>query len=82
MRMVMHHIADAPAFARDLQRSLRSGGKVAVIDFAPGALPHLASDHGISVDRVEEMFRSAGFRIAARNEQWGGRTFLLVFAAP
>jgi ubiquinone/menaquinone biosynthesis C-methylase UbiE len=81
MRMVMHHIADPAAFARDLRRSVRSGGRVAIIDFAPGALPHLTDDHGIEAGRLVEAFHSAGFTATARSDGWGGRTFLLVFTA-
>lgn len=79
MRMVMHHIADPAAFAVDLRRSLRPGGRVGIIDFAPGALPHLADDHGIPADRVIGQFTAAGFEVAARHDDWGGRSYLMVF---
>lgn len=82
MRMVMHHIADPVAFARDLRRSVRNGGRVGIIDFAPGALPHLADDHGVGPDRVIDAFTAAGFAVDARDDRWGGRTFLIVFRAP
>jgi len=81
MRMVLHHIADAAAFARDLRRSVRPGGRVGIIDFAPGALPHLASDHGVSPDQVVAQFTAAGFELAIRDDDWGGRSFLVVFRA-
>jgi ubiquinone/menaquinone biosynthesis C-methylase UbiE len=79
MRMVMHHIADAAAFARDLRRSIRPDGRVGIVDFAPGALPHLADDHGVPPERVVSHFEAAGFEVAARHDDWGGRTYLLVF---
>ena len=79
MRMVWHHIADPGAFARDLRRAIRPDGRVGIIDFAPGALPHLAGDHGVSPDRVVSTFEAAGFEVAARQPDWGGRTFLIVF---
>jgi len=82
MRMVMHHIGDPAAFARDLRRSIRPGGRVGVIDFAAGALPHLAHDHGVSPEQVAAHFTAAGFRVEQRQSNWGGRTYLLVFLAP
>jgi ubiquinone/menaquinone biosynthesis C-methylase UbiE len=81
MRMVMHHIADPGTFAKDLRRAIRPGGRVGIIDFGPGALPHLAGDHGLSPARVVSVFEDAGFRVAARDDNWGGRTYLIVFAA-
>ena len=82
MRMVMHHLVDAGAFARDLGRTVRSGGRVGIIDFAPGALPHLGSDHGVDPDRVVAHFTAAGFEPDSRDDHWGGRTYLIVFRAP
>jgi len=82
MRMVMHHIGDPAAFARDLRRSLRPGGRVGVVDFAAGALPHLAHDHGVSPERIIEAFTAAGFAVVQQHPNWSGRTYLLVFTAP
>ena len=82
MRMVMHHIRDGGVFARDLRRSLRAGGRLAVIDFAPGALPHLAGDHGIDPAQVIGIFTAAGFTVSSTVDDWGGRNFLIVFRAP
>jgi ubiquinone/menaquinone biosynthesis C-methylase UbiE len=79
MRMVMHHITDRQEFARQLRRALRAGGRIGIIDFAPGALPHLADDHGVSIEQVVSAFAAAGFEIDARVDDWGGRSFLLVF---
>ncbi len=81
MRMVLHHIADPGAFARDLRRAVRDGGRVGIIDFLPGALPHLADDHGVGPDTVVAAFEAAGFETVARDLRWGGRTYLIVFRA-
>jgi SAM-dependent methyltransferase len=80
MRLVMHHIADPGVFAKDLRRAIRPGGRVGIIDFAPGALPHLAGDHGVLPERVVSQFEAAGFRVVARDDHWGGRTYLIVFS--
>lgn len=79
MRNVLHHIGDWPGYARDLARTVAPNGAVAVIDFAPGALPHLASDHGAAPGRVIEAFGAAGLRLERRDDDWGGATYLLLF---
>ena len=81
MRMVMHHIVDPAEFARDIRRSVRNGGRVGIIDFAPGALPHLAGDHGVTRDLVVAYFTAAGFEVDSRDDNWGGRNYLVVFRA-
>lgn len=75
----MHHIADPGAFARDLRRSIRQNGRIGIIDFAPGALPHLAGDHGVAPESVISHFLAAGFDLESRLDDWGGRTYLIVF---
>ena len=50
-----------------------------VIDFAPGALPHLADDHGAEPDKVVAAFSAAGLRLERRDDRWGGGTYLLAF---
>jgi ubiquinone/menaquinone biosynthesis C-methylase UbiE len=82
MRMVMHHVADPEALANDLRRAIRSGGRVGIIDFAPGALPHLAADHGVDPAPIVQAFTAAGFTTERRDPAWGGRTYLIVFRRP
>jgi SAM-dependent methyltransferase len=82
MRMVMHHVNDPAMFVRDLRRSLRAGGRVGVVDFAPGVMPHLRHDHGVDPRTVVDAFSAAGFTTIIRDDQWGGRTYLMVFRAP
>ena len=82
MRMVMHHIADPETFARDLRRSVRAGGRVGILDFAPGAMPHLGGGHGLDPAGVTAAFLAAGFSMQSQDDRWGGRTYLMVFRAP
>jgi ubiquinone/menaquinone biosynthesis C-methylase UbiE len=79
MRNVLHHISDWPAYAQDLARTVRPGGVVAVIDFSPGAMPHLAGDHGAAPERIIEVFGNAGLHLERRVDDWGGMTYLLAF---
>jgi ubiquinone/menaquinone biosynthesis C-methylase UbiE len=79
MRNVLHHIDDWPVFAQDLQRTVRPGGIIAIIDFVPGAMFHLAGDHGAEPGRVVDVFTGAGLRLERRIDDWGGDTYLLAF---
>jgi ubiquinone/menaquinone biosynthesis C-methylase UbiE len=78
MRAVFHHIADRATFAAKVARALRPGGRVGVIDFAPGTLWFHGADHGVEADLVVRVFQAAGFRLSERLDHWGGRMFLLV----
>jgi ubiquinone/menaquinone biosynthesis C-methylase UbiE len=79
MRGVFHHVGDRPAFAAQVTRALRPGGRVAVIDFAPGTLWFHGSDHGVHADEVSKSFEAAGLPLRERIDDWGGGMFLLVF---
>ena len=79
MRTMLHHVADRAAFARDVVRSLEPGGRIAVIDFAPGRLWFHGRDHGVAPDDVLAAFTDAGCTLRQRDDRWGGPTFLLVF---
>ena len=82
LRTVFHHVADRGAFAAALGRAVRPGGRVAVIDFAPGTLWFHGADHGVTPDQVRASLEEAGWRLRDRNDHWGGGMFLLVFDRP
>ena len=79
MRAVFHHIADRSTFAADVARALRPGGRVGVIDFAPGTLWFHGADHGVQPDSVLRAFQATGLRLRERADDWGGGMFLFVF---
>jgi ubiquinone/menaquinone biosynthesis C-methylase UbiE len=79
MRAVFHHVDDKDAFAVNVARGLRPGGRVALIDFAPGTLWFHGADHGVRPETVVNAFRSAGLRLRQHIDDWGGGMFLLVF---
>ena len=79
LRHVFHHPADRGAFVAALSRAVRPGGRIAVIDFPPGALWFHGADHGVSADDVGAAFGAAGWRQVARHDDWGGGTFLVAF---
>lgn len=81
MRNVLHHIADRRAYARELRKALKPGGRLAIIDFGPGTFLHLTGGHGVTPEDVVETLTSAGFHEARRIDNWGGRLFLILFRA-
>lgn len=78
MRMMFHHVDDRPAFARAVAQAVRPGGRVAVIDFPPGALC-FEPRHGISPEAVVSAFEGAGCRLQQQDDAWGGASFLRLF---
>jgi len=79
MRTMFHHVTDPAAFARDVVRSVKPGGRIAVIDFAPGRLWFHGRDHGVTPETVTSAFTAAGCTLRLRDDHWGGPTFLLLF---
>jgi len=78
LRHVFHHLDDRPAMARQLARAVRPEGRIAVVDFPPGALWFHGTTHGVSADDVAAAFAAAGWRVRERRDDWGGGTFLVV----
>jgi SAM-dependent methyltransferase len=79
MRTMLHHVSDRAAFARDVVRSVEPGGRIAVIDFAPGHLWFHGGEHGVDPEDVVSAFIAAGCTLRLRDDHWGGPMFLLVF---
>ncbi len=79
MRAMLHHVSEPEQFAAAVRRAVRSGGRVAVIDFPPGGLPFHGADHGITPERVVGAFTSSGLTLRERIDDWGGGMFLLLF---
>ena len=82
LRAVFHHVADRGAFAREVRKAVRPGGRVAIIDFPPGALWFHGNDHGITPEHVQRAFEEAGLSVVRHLEEWGGGMFLLLFERP
>jgi ubiquinone/menaquinone biosynthesis C-methylase UbiE len=79
MRAVFHHIEDQTAMAASVAAAVRPGGRVAVIDFPPGALWFHGANHGVTPEAVTTAFERAGLSLSQRIDAWGGGMFLLAF---
>jgi ubiquinone/menaquinone biosynthesis C-methylase UbiE len=75
MRNVYHHFGDPPAMNASLLKSLRPGGRLAVIDFTPPPPSDVSENppgrrgednhHGITVATLEKELKAAGFEIVS-----------------
>src|SRR5262249_39097518 len=82
LRTVYHHVTRPAETNTSLHDALRSGGRLAVIDFPSRwflstffrvkGVPANRGGHGVPPDVVIEEFRSAGFILERRIDQWRG----------
>jgi ubiquinone/menaquinone biosynthesis C-methylase UbiE len=89
LRHVYHHVSRPEPFLASLQRSLRPGGRLAVIDFRPSFwlapwtpddVPEDRGGHGVAPELVSREAEAAGFARAAVDEEWPGGWFVDEFA--
>jgi ubiquinone/menaquinone biosynthesis C-methylase UbiE len=88
MRLVYHHFGDPAAMNASLLRSLKPGGRLAVLDFMPAskvtAPPGKRGDgdaHGVMPATVIEELKSAGF-VDVREIPWPEPTVAIVGKRP
>jgi predicted methyltransferase len=84
VRYVYHHFADPPAMNASLHHSLKPGGTLAIIEFAPEGpeAPSPAdraagSAHGVGAETIARELQQAGFELIT-SEQSGNRQVLVV----
>jgi ubiquinone/menaquinone biosynthesis C-methylase UbiE len=84
IRNVYHHFADPPSMNASLLRSLKPGGRLAVIDFrprgseAPAAAGRADDDHhGVGPEKVSGELQQAGFTLIS-SEDRPDRWFIVV----
>jgi ubiquinone/menaquinone biosynthesis C-methylase UbiE len=77
-----HHIDDRVVYLGKLERILRKGGRVAVVDFREGDLPvGPPAGHKLSRDAVVAEFEKAGWSLADESDALPFQ-YLLVFRPP
>lgn len=94
MRDVYHHITQPDEFNRSLLRTLKPGGRLAIIDFAPRSGSQLPAGvranrggHGITPEIVVSELTAAGFTYVRTLPVWppeakSGGLFLVLFRKP
>src|SRR5216683_138940 len=86
LRRVYHHLTKPVEFDGGLVRSLKSGGRLAIIDFAPRAglepvegVPSNRGGHGIPEKIVIEELSAAGLKVEKIVEDWPENSYCVLF---
>jgi ubiquinone/menaquinone biosynthesis C-methylase UbiE len=86
LRRVYHHLTKPVEFDAGLVRSLKSGGRLAIIDFAPRAglepvegVPGNRGGHGIPEKIVIEELSAAGLQVAKIVNDWPEDSYCVLF---
>lgn len=91
VRYVYHHFADPPAMNASILRTLKPGGRFAVMDGPPDKGPTrdvpppkrgTGDDHGVFRDTVVTELKAAGFEIDQVVLDWSGNLFLVLARKP
>jgi ubiquinone/menaquinone biosynthesis C-methylase UbiE len=86
LRHVYHHLTKPAEFDAGLVRSLKSGGRLAIIDFPPRAglepvegVPSDRGGHGIPEKIVIEELKAAGLKMEKVVEDWPEDSYCVLF---
>jgi ubiquinone/menaquinone biosynthesis C-methylase UbiE len=86
LRRVYHHLTKPVEFDASLVRSLKSGGRLAIIDFPPRAgldpvegVPSNRGGHGIPEKIVIEELKAAGLQVEKIVEDWPENDYCVLF---
>ena len=86
LRRVYHHLTKPAEFDAKLVASLKSGGRLAIIDFPPRSglervegIPANRGGHGIAEKLVVEELTTAGLRVESEVEDWADESYCVVF---
>lgn len=86
LRRVYHHLTKPVEFNANLVRSLKSGGRLAIIDFAPRdglepveGVPSNRGGHGIPQKIVIEELSAAGLHVEKIVEDWPEGSYCVLF---
>lgn len=87
MRRVYHHVAEPDSMNRSLFRSLKPGGRLAIMDFEPSGEEgapgerDVGRSHGITTETLIEELTAAGFEQFS-DVEFSGRYYYLLFEKP
>src|SRR5580692_4517185 len=86
LRRVYHHLTEPAEFDASLLRSLKPGGKLAIIDFPPHpeygkvkGVPRDREDHGIQQKILIDELTQSGFRLGKIAEDWPTSEYCVLF---
>jgi len=86
LRRVYHHLSKPLEFDASLLRSLKPGGKLAIIDFPPHpeygkvtGVPKDREDHGIRQKILIDELTTAGFQLEKIVDDWPANNYCVLF---
>jgi ubiquinone/menaquinone biosynthesis C-methylase UbiE len=86
LRRVYHHLTKPAEFDAGLARSLKPGGRLAIIDFPPRSglepvegVPNNRGGHGIPERIVIQELTAAGLRVEKTVDDWADESYCVVF---
>jgi len=86
LRRVYHHLTKPAEFDANLLRSLKPGGKLAIIDFPPReglepveGVPANRGGHGIPQKVAIDELVAAGFQVEKTVNDWPGQSYCIIF---
>jgi len=86
LRRVYHHLSKPLEFDASLLRSLKPGGKLAIIDFPPHpeygkvmGVPKDREDHGIQQKILIDELTTAGFQLEKTVDDWPANNYCVLF---
>lgn len=89
MRRVYHHFTEPQKIDLSLLQSLKPGGMLAVIDFAPRTwlptvegVPANRGGHGIPKKVLVQELTAAGFQLASQPADWPNDNYCIIFRKP
>lgn len=87
LRRVYHHLTDPRNFDKNLIRSLKIRGQLAIIDFPPDpnpapveGVPKNRSGHGIAENAIVEELTSAGLHLEKKVDNWSNHDYCVIFS--
>ena len=76
-----HHIGSRETYFRDLRKSLKPGGRVAIIDFKPDSPEGPPKEFRFPIERFRSEMEKAGFTLAAQQTFLPRQVFLIFQAS-
>jgi ubiquinone/menaquinone biosynthesis C-methylase UbiE len=72
-----HHIPNRPAYFRELRKSMKPSGRLAIVDFRKGAPSGPPEQFRFAPDQITEELKQAGFRLQAQHDFLPRQLFLI-----
>lgn len=72
-----HHLPDRPAYFRDLRKSLKPGGRIAIVDFRKDAPEGPPAHFRFTPQQIEDEMKRAGYQLQASHDFLPRQHFLI-----